>query len=138
MNTLNCVILIGHMGHDPKIVEGYNPCAHLSLATHTLWKDKKGEFQKITEWHSIRVYHEGFIEKIVPKLKRGDLIFIEGTLKTRKGKDSNGNTRYVSKIIVGTGGKILILKPHLDSNRDPNMDPAMNANTEEEEIPFVG
>ena len=114
MNTLNCVTLIGYMGHDPKMVEEGGRHAQLSLATHTVWKDKNGEFKTITEWHAIKIYNEWFIESVVPKLKKGDLIFVEWALKTRKWKDNSGNTHHFSTIVVGKhGGKIMLLKSSL-------------------------
>jgi single-strand DNA-binding protein len=113
MNTLNRVTLMGTLGKDQKIEEGEH--VQLSLATHDYGEDSNGDFKRSTEWHTIKIFNEAFLETVVPKLKKGDLVFVEGMLKSRQYMDTMGNPYQVSEVIVGRGtGNVLKLKSSLE------------------------
>lgn len=79
---LNRVYLIGNLGHDPEIrmMQEGREIATFSLATHSSWKDTKGEWQKTTEWHRITVYRPDIVLWVKNALKKGERVFLEGKL----------------------------------------------------------
>ena len=96
---INKVILIGHLGKDPEVrhLEGGSSVANFSLATNENYKDKTGEWQKVTEWHNIVAW--GNLAEYAEKwLKKGMLVFIEGKLTHRKYQDKEGNDRYITEV----------------------------------------
>ncbi len=101
MSSLNKVMLIGNLGKDPDVntVGNDRKVAKFSLATTETWKDQKGEKQEATEWHNIVVW--GKTADVVEKyLKKGDKVYVEGKVKTRKYQDKDGADRYITEITV--------------------------------------
>jgi single-strand DNA-binding protein len=112
MNSLNRVTLMGVIGE--RIEKREN--ASFSLATYTPWQNENGDYKETIEWHAVKVFNDELFETIVPKLKKGDLVFVEGSLRTRKGVDKNGNAHHISEVIVEQeAGKILKLKDSLEA-----------------------
>jgi single-strand DNA-binding protein len=103
MSSVNKVILIGRLGKDPDVryTSSGGAVANLSLATEKQWKDRSGERQKKTEWHTIVVFGKS-VENFVQKyLHKGNLVYIEGELQTRKWTDKKDNsTRYTTEVIA--------------------------------------
>lgn len=94
---INKVQLIGNLGQDPEIKHLTNSSvANMSVATTENWKDKQGEWQSKTEWH--RVFGFGFIAGAAEKLRKGDQVYVEGSIETQKWEDNDGNDRYTTKI----------------------------------------
>ncbi len=108
---VNKVILVGTCGKDPET--NYMPSGsavtNISVATNESWKDKQtGEKQERTEWHNITFF--GKLAEIAGEyLKKGSQVYIEGSLRTEKYQDKQGNDRYTTKIIANEmqmlGGK---------------------------------
>jgi single-strand DNA-binding protein len=101
--SLNKVTLIGRLGKDPEVKNLTNgsAVANFSVATSEKWKDKRsGEMQEKTEWHNIVVWNEKTIEFIEKWLKKGDLVYLEGKIQTRKWEDSDGKDRYSTEIVI--------------------------------------
>lgn len=95
------VILIGRVG---KKAFGHTvsqkPFATLSLATTRSFKDKQsGEWSEHTEWHQLVSFNQ-CAEHINLKVESGDLLLVEGELRTRKWQDANGVDRYTTEIVV--------------------------------------
>ena len=139
--SLNKVILIGHVGDNPKISQtkdGRN-IANFSLATSESWKDKNtGEKQTRTEWHRI-VAFGSVVEVINNYIKKGSKLYIEGQLQTRKWTDKEGNDRYNTEIILqGFNSKLLMLnsKGHQDNTSKMSDHDSNVFNQLENEIPF--
>jgi len=100
--TLNKVILIGNVGDDVKIhqFDDQNKIGRFPLATSESYTSKdSGEKVTQTEWHNIVVRNKlaEIFEKFV---KKGDKLYVEGKLKTRKWQDQNNQDRYTTEIIV--------------------------------------
>jgi len=98
--TLNKVMLIGHTGDDVKMhyFEGGNCLGRFPLATNETYINKTtNERVTNTEWHNIIVRNKA-AEICEKYLKKGDLVYIEGRLKTRKWQDENGLERYSTEI----------------------------------------
>lgn len=104
MASINKVILIGNLGHDPEVrymPNGTAVCT-LRLATTRTWKNREsGERQEETEWHSVVLYDRQ-AEIAGEYLKKGRPVYIEGRLKTRKWQDKDGNDRYTTEIVAET------------------------------------
>lgn len=98
--TLNKVMLIGHTGDDVKMTyfEGGNSIGRFPLATNEAYTNKTtGEKVTNTEWHTVVVRNKA-AEICEKYLKKGDKVYIEGRLKTRKWTDDQGNDRYSTEI----------------------------------------
>ena len=52
---VNKVILVGNLGRDPQVrsTPSGQPVADFTLATNRKWKDKNGQRQEQTEWHTV-------------------------------------------------------------------------------------
>lgn len=101
MRGVNHVFLIGNLGKDPEIqyIEGNIPVAKFPLATTETYKDKKGNTVPQTEWHNI-VLWRGLAELASKFLKKGSLVHIEGSLRTRSWEDKDKNKRFMTEIIA--------------------------------------
>lgn len=100
---LNKVMLIGNVGKDPEIRSFQNggSVANLSLATSESWRDKTtGERKERTQWHRIAVFNEGIVKVIEKYVKKGDKLFIEGQLETRKWTDNSGQEKYAIEVVL--------------------------------------
>lgn len=98
---INKVILIGNLGADPEVryLGSGDPVANISLATSESWKDKQsGQQQERTEWHRVVIY--GKMADIASRyMKKGSKVYIEGSLRTRKWQDKNGQEKYTTEIV---------------------------------------
>src|SRR5207245_9906740 len=100
MASVNKVILVGNLGRDPET--RYNPeggaITNISIATTDTWKDKaSGEKQERTEWHRV-VFFSRLAEVAGEYLKKGSQVYVEGSLRTRKWQDKEGQDRYSTEI----------------------------------------
>ena len=102
MASVNKVILVGHLGKDPetRYMPNGDAITNATLATSESWKDKQtGEKKEQTEWHRL-VFYRKLAEIAGQYLRKGSLIYIEGSLKTRKWQDKDGQDRYTTEITV--------------------------------------
>jgi single-strand DNA-binding protein len=99
---INKVILIGNLGADPetRAMPSGMTVANLRIATSESWRDKQsGEQQERTEWHRVALF--GRLGEIAAEyLKKGSQVYIEGSLRTRKWQDKQGNERYSTEIVA--------------------------------------
>lgn len=98
--TLNKVMLIGHLGDEVKMhyFEGGGCVGRFPLATNETYTNKQtNERVTNTEWHNIVVRNKA-AEICEKYLNKGDKVYIEGRLKTRKWQDEKGNDRYSTEI----------------------------------------
>jgi len=99
---VNKVILVGNLGRDPEIRYMPNGSAvtNVGVATSEQWKDKQtGEQKERTEWHNV-VFFQRLAEIAGEYLKKGSQVYIEGSLRTRKWQDKDGNDRYSTEIVA--------------------------------------
>jgi len=128
-NGINKVTLIGRLGADPelKYTASGTAVASVSLATSETWKDKAtGEKQESTEWHRL-VFWNRLAEIAGEYPKKGDLLYVDGKLSTRKWQDSNGNDRWTTEIVV-QNMQMLSNKNSGGSDRPPAPPPPGNGN----------
>lgn len=99
---INKVILVGNVGIDPDIryMPNGNAATTLSVATSESWKDKQtGEKQERTEWHRVVCFNR--LGEIAGEyVKKGSKLYVEGSLRTRKWQDPQGQERYTTEIIA--------------------------------------
>lgn len=98
--TINKVILIGHTGDEVKMhyFDGGGCVGNFPLATNETYTNRTtGEKVSNTEWHNIVVRNKA-AEICEKYLHKGDKVYIEGRLKTRKWQDDKGNDRYTTEI----------------------------------------
>lgn len=99
---INKVILIGNVGVDPDVryLPNGNAVTTLSLATSESWKDKTtGEKQDRTEWHRVVCFNR--LGEIAGEyVRKGSKLYIEGSLRTRKWQDQQGQDRYTTEIVA--------------------------------------
>ena len=98
--TLNKVMLIGHTGDAVKMTyfDGGGCIGRFPLATNETYTNRTtGERVSNTEWHNIVVRNKG-AEICEKYLKKGDKVYIEGRIKTRKWQDDQGNDRYSTEV----------------------------------------
>ncbi|WP_201550105.1 single-stranded DNA-binding protein [Psychrobacter fjordensis] len=100
MRGVNKVIIIGNLGADPEARQFSNGggVTNISVATSEQWTDKQsGEKREATEWHRIALFNR-LGEIAAQYLRKGSKVYIEGSLRTRKYQDPNGQDRYITEI----------------------------------------
>jgi single-strand DNA-binding protein len=156
VNSLNKVILVGHLGRDPEIryiPQSNRAVANFSLATNErLFNPQTSDSSDRTEWHRIVTWGKlaEFCEKY---LSKGKQILLEGRLQTDKWQDRDGNQRYTTKVhaynitLLGRRDDVentsnfskdkIIEEPQADDEFPPDDDSYPdNDNDEEDDVPF--
>lgn len=110
--SVNKVILIGNLGRDPEVRNFQNGgrVVNLRLATTENYRDREGNRQEKTEWHSVAIFNEKLGEIAEKYLRKGSKCYIEGKLETRKWQDQSGQDRYSTEIVLRNfGGELTLL-----------------------------
>ena len=100
---INKVILVGTVGKDPemKYMPSGDAIANISIATNDAWKDKNtGEKKEVTEWHKV-VFFKRLAEIAGEYLRKGQQVYIEGSLKTRSW-EKDGQKQYTTEIVASS------------------------------------
>lgn len=120
--SVNKVVLVGNVGKKPEIRTSQDGrrFANFTLATNESWKDKTtGEKKTKTQWHKIIVGNESTVNLLDSYVNSGDLLYIEGSLETRKWQDKLGNSHYTTEIKVNNfKHKLTILNNKSEGNRN--------------------
>ncbi len=97
--SLNRVQIIGNLGADPELRSTPSGArvATLSVATSRRWNDRQGQQQEKTEWHRV-IFWEKLAEVCERYLKRGDRVYVEGSIEYRQYEDKDGQTKYITEI----------------------------------------
>lgn len=105
--SLNKVMLIGNVGNDPEVRATNNGArvATLNLATTRTWNGQGGDRQEKTEWHrcvlwNARASGGGLADVVEKYVRKGDRLYIEGSIEYRQWQDREGQTRYTTEIRV--------------------------------------
>ena len=103
MRGVNKVILLGTVGRDPEVRSlgaSGSTVTSISLATSEAWKDKNtGQLTEQTEWHRV-VFYGRLAEISGEYLRKGSKVYVEGSLRTRKWQDQNGQDKYTTEIVA--------------------------------------
>lgn len=137
--SVNKVTLVGNLGAEPDVRQlncGRTVC-NLSIATNEEWTDKEsGEKKQDTEWHKVVMF--GKLGEIgADLLKKGEKIYIEGRIKTRRWQDESGSEKTNKEIIAHNF--VFLGKPtHYEEHKSPDVQPSGNANQPviDDDIPF--
>jgi single-strand DNA-binding protein len=104
MASVNKVIIVGNLGRDPEVrtFPSGDRVANVTIATTDKWKDKTtGEMKEATEWH--RVVFNGRLAEIAGEyLRKGSQVYVEGSIRTRKYTDKDGNERQITEVRADT------------------------------------
>lgn len=98
---LNKVMIIGHLGRDPEMryTPSGRPVTSFSVATSRSWNTSNGERRTETEWFNVVAW--GSLAEICNQyLKKGQQVYIEGRLQTRRWEDDDGNKRSTTEVVA--------------------------------------
>jgi single-strand DNA-binding protein len=104
MAGLNKVMLIGRLGKDPEVISFDNGGKKMTvtMATSERYRDRNGQWQDQTEWHNVVAW--GNLANDIDEKRRvyakGDLMFVEGKIRTRQYTDGQGVTKYITEILA--------------------------------------
>ena len=120
MASLNKVILIGRLGKDPEITtfESGNKKMSVTLATTERYRDRDNNWVDQTEWHNL-VAWGNLANDIADKRRnyaKGDMMYVEGRLRTRQYTDNQGVSRYVTEIQVDKLMQLVSARPATQSS----------------------
>lgn len=110
--SVNKVIILGRMGNDPEVRNFQNggQVVNFRVATSERFKDRDGNQQERTEWHSVAIFNDKLGEIAGRYLRKGAQVYLEGQLQTRKWQDQNGQDRYTTEIVLPKfGGAITLI-----------------------------
>ena len=102
--SVNKVTLVGNLGRDPEIraMQNGDKIVQLSVATSDRWKDKNtGEQRERTEWHRVVIFNDALGKIAEQYLKKGNTVYLEGQLQTRKWTDQqSGQEKYTTEVVL--------------------------------------
>lgn len=130
--TLNKVILIGNVGAEMKVhqFDNNDKIGRLPIATSESYTDRTtGERISITDWHNIVVRNK-LVDVFEKYVSKGDKLYIEGKLKTRKYQDAEGQDRYTTEIMVN---EFTFLTPKSGQANDASDDRQQEASSQSSE-----
>ena len=132
--SVNKVILVGHIGGDPEVK--YTPSGtavvNLTLATNEVRRDKDGNDVETTEWHRLVVWGKQ-AEFAGNYVKKGQLLFVEGRLQTRKWEDRNGVERRTTEVVTEN---LTMLGGKKGGGEPPAESDASTQPPDDDDIPF--
>ena len=102
MAGINKVIILGRLGRDPEVRNFQNggKVVNLRIATSERYKDREGNQQERTEWHSVAIFNDRLGEVAEKYLRKGSEVYVEGQLETRKWQDQSGQDRYTTEVVL--------------------------------------
>ena len=128
MRGLNKLLIIGHLGRDPEMryTPSGRPVTTFSVATSRSWTAGDGARHEETEWFNVVAW--GNLAEICNQhLHKGQQVYVEGRLQTRRWEDAEGNKHFTTELVA----QEMIM---LGDRRDPL--PDANEANEEEALPF--
>ena len=141
-NSMNKVILVGHLGQDPELKSTSTNIhvVNISVATNESFKRKdEPEYTDRTEWHRCVAFGKT-ADYITNYITKGRLVYVDGRLQTRKWTDKDNNTRYSTEVMIET---IMMLGKGDGSQQNVSNQSTSNQNTgsdngqaEDDDLPF--
>lgn len=107
---INKSTLLGRLAKDPelKTFQDGGKIANMRIITNRTWKDKtSGEMRQHTEGHTVVIRVPAIAESITSKVKKGDLMYVEGAMETRSWTTGAGEKRYITEVVVRPYGGIV-------------------------------
>ncbi len=130
---LNKVMLIGRLGRDPEMryTPSGRPVTTFSVATSRSWNTSDGERRSQTEWFNIVTW--GNLAEICKKyLTKGQQVYIEGRLQTRRWEDNEGNRHTTTEVVA----KEMVMLGNRRDNQKDEVEEKEETNLDEDEFPF--
>jgi single-strand DNA-binding protein len=127
---LNKVMIIGHLGRDPEMryTPSGRPVTTFSVATTRSWTSANGERHEETEWFNVVAW--GSLAEICNQyLHKGQQVYVEGRLQTRRWEDNEGNKHFTTELVA----KEMIM---LGDRREVSGESSVSSMEDEEEFPF--
>lgn len=126
MAGVNKVILVGRLGNDREVrsLPSGATVVNFSVATSDSWTNKNGEKVEQTEWHRIEMWDQ-LAKTAEQYLKKGDMVYVEGKLRTEKWTDKDGTERTTIRV-RGLGMQLLGGKSGGQASNDMVESPAQN------------
>ncbi len=114
----NRIELAGYLAAKPEVryLPSGTPVANARLAEGYRYKDRNDELQEHTNWHSVVFYGE--LSQIAASFDKGDNVFVEGTLQTRKFTPRDGSQRTVYEVVARSVHQILRTRNGKDAPSD--------------------
>lgn len=108
--SVNKACLLGVLGKDPEVKNYGNDgkLVRFSLATSDGYKDKSGQWQNKTEWHTIIIHNKHLITIAEKFLGKGSKVYLEGEIRTKDWTDKDGSNRKDTQIVLPTFGGVLV------------------------------
>ena len=131
---LNKVLLIGHLGRDPEMryTPSGRPVTTFSMASSRSWNTAEGERRSETEWFNIVAW--GSLAEICNQyLKKGQQVYIEGRLQTRRWEDDEGNKRSTTEVVAR---EMIMLGDRRDKEDQTRPDEETYGDEDDDEFPF--
>jgi len=113
---LNKVMVIGHLGKDPEMryTPSGRPVTTFSVAVSRTWNTADGERRSETEWFNIVAW--GNLAEICKQyLHKGQQVYIEGRLQTRRWEDKEGQKHTSVEVVAN---EMMMLGDRRDNNKD--------------------
>lgn len=100
MSNLNKVMLVGRLGADPEVryTADNTAVTTFNMATSESFKDRMGEWQEKTEWHTVKAWR--YLAEKAAKLKKGNLVYVEGKIQSREYEGRDGVKRKLIDIVA--------------------------------------
>ncbi|HHH83371.1 MAG TPA: single-stranded DNA-binding protein [Chloroflexi bacterium] len=127
---LNKMMIIGHLGRDPEMryTPSGRPVTTFSVATTRSWHSSDGERHEETEWFNVVAW--GNLAEICNQhLRKGQQVYVEGRLQTRRWEDSEGNKHFTTELVA----QEMIM---LGERKDAGPSEYMAGSEDEEPYPF--
>jgi len=138
MTSVNRHVIIGRLGQDPEI--RYTPSGaavcQLSVATSDKWKDKTtGEWKEDTEWHRVVLWRNQ-AEFASEHVRKGDLVYVAGKVKTEKWVDQEGTTKYTTKTVAREFMLLMSKSDDAKIGTTMNKPTSLSDDISDDDIPF--
>lgn len=135
---MNKVFLLGRLGKDPELKRSQSGTAFCNFSIATTERKKEGDaWVEYAEWHSITTFGK-IAENCAQYLKKGSQVAIEGSIRTRKWENKDGETRYSTEI-VGSTVEFVANKNAIkedDSTKSVNKKEQNQTQLELDDVPF--
>lgn len=118
MQGINKVILVGNCGKEPELysLQDGVQVAKITLATTQTFRLKNGESQSRTDWHTIILWR-GLASLASKYIRKGSLLYIEGSLQNRQYSDKDGQKKFVTEVVAE---KVLLLDKKIKPSESEN------------------
>jgi single-strand DNA-binding protein len=132
---LNKVMIIGHLGREPEMryTPSGRPVSSFSVATTRSWNAPDGERREETEWFNVVAW--GNLAEICKQyLSKGQQVYLEGRLQTRRWEDQEGKKHFTTEVVANE--MIMLGERPARSSAGDGSAPAQEPPVEEDEFPF--